>query len=76
MTPSKAKAMGFEEARTICQDYTTSALKAISETRRAKPNKFRFLYISGSSAERDKTKKPWVLGDLCLMRVSNLTRVI
>lgn len=30
---------------------------------------FRFLYMSGANAERDQTKKPWLLGDYSLMRV-------
>ena len=30
---------------------------------------FRFIYTSGAKSERDPSKKPWVLGDYCLMRV-------
>jgi hypothetical protein len=34
----------------------------------AKP--FRFLYMSGSNSQRDPAKKPWLLGDYSVMRVS------
>ena len=31
---------------------------------------FRFLYMSGATAQRDQTKKPWLLGEYSLMRAS------
>ena len=31
---------------------------------------FCFLYMSGATAQRDQTKKPWLLGEYSLMRAS------
>lgn len=59
--------MPFSEARKICLDYTVTGIETISPIA-SKP--FRFLYTSGVAAERDQTKKPWLLGDYSLMRVS------
>ncbi|KAM0234655.1 hypothetical protein ACHAP5_010007, partial [Fusarium lateritium] len=32
------------------------------------PEPLRFIYVSGCNAERDPSKKPWFLGDYCLLR--------
>jgi hypothetical protein len=71
VTPNKSATMPWEEVQKICLDYTVNGLETLSKLPRgneAKPLKF--LYISGANAERDQTKKPWVLGGYCLMRVS------
>ncbi|KAH6672891.1 putative nucleoside-diphosphate-sugar epimerase [Halenospora varia] len=65
VTPSKARAMPFEQATRVCLDFTETGIETISPIA---SNPFRFIYISGSNAERDPTKKPWILGDYCLMR--------
>ncbi len=36
---------------------------------------FRFVYISGSAAERDQTKRPVVIPEYLLMRVSRFLNV-
>ncbi|PQE27689.1 nucleoside-diphosphate-sugar epimerase protein [Rutstroemia sp. NJR-2017a BBW] len=69
ITPSQLNTMSPEEARKICFDYTVSGLKTITKLPRNTATKpFRFLYVSGANAERDQTKKPWLIGDYCLMR--------
>ncbi|KAJ8099000.1 putative nucleoside-diphosphate-sugar epimerase protein [Lipomyces tetrasporus] len=37
-------------------------------TRLLRRQAVRFIYTSGANGERDPSKKPWVLGDYCLMR--------
>ncbi|KAM5349901.1 hypothetical protein ACJ41O_006406 [Fusarium nematophilum] len=69
ITPTKSKAMPWEEVRKVCLEYTKTGLDTIAKLPRegvAQP--LRFIYISGANAERDATRKPWVLGDYCLMR--------
>lgn len=71
VTPNKTRAMPWDEVRKICLEYTIAGLETLSKLPRgneAKP--LQFLYVSGSNTERDHTKKPWVMGDYCLMRVS------
>lgn len=71
VTPSKSAKMPLGEVRKICLDYTIAGLETISQLPRgneAKP--LRFVYVSGANSERDQSKKPMVMGDYCLMRVS------
>ncbi|OKL59731.1 hypothetical protein UA08_05038 [Talaromyces atroroseus] len=65
VTPSKSKEMPFERARKICSDFTIAGLKIMTPISN-KP--FRFIYTSGAKTEQDPAKKPWILGDYCLMR--------
>lgn len=49
-----------------------AGLETLSKLPRANEAKpLQFLYVSGANVERDQTKKPWVMGDYLLMRVSN-----
>lgn len=66
VTPSKSKEMPFDQVRKICYDNMVTGMETISPIA-SRP--FRFIYVSGSNAERDQTKKPWILGDYSLMRV-------
>ncbi|WP_394840727.1 hypothetical protein LZC95_27095 [Pendulispora brunnea] len=69
LTPSEVKKMPWQEVRSICLDYTVTGLETIAQLPRDPASKsFRFLYVSGANAERDPRKKPWVLGDYCLLR--------
>jgi hypothetical protein len=71
ITPSKSRQMPWEEVKKICLDYTITGLETISQLpRNSAGSPFRFIYTSGSNAERDQNKKPWILGDYSLMRVS------
>ncbi|KAH8602294.1 hypothetical protein B0O99DRAFT_499704 [Bisporella sp. PMI_857] len=77
ITPSGLNKMPFEEVREICLGYTVKGLETIAQLpRESTARPFRFIYISGVNAERDQSKKPWVLGDYCLMRGEIETRVL
>ncbi|KAI9745725.1 MAG: hypothetical protein M1818_001261 [Claussenomyces sp. TS43310] len=77
ITPSQLKKMPWEEVRKICLDYTVTGLETIAELPRDSAGKpLRFIYTSGSSSERDQSKKPWVLGNYCLMRGEVESRVL
>jgi hypothetical protein len=69
VTPTKAQSMDPVEVKRVCHDYTMAGLSAMYEAGPAKP--FRFLYMSGNNAVRDPAKKPRILGDYCVMRVSS-----
>ncbi|KAM7201760.1 hypothetical protein V8F20_004721 [Naviculisporaceae sp. PSN 640] len=65
--PPKLSSTPWETTVKACRDYATYALRTMSElSDKAKP--FRFLYMSGVNAERDQSKKPFMLGDYCLLR--------
>jgi hypothetical protein len=70
ITPTKSKTMAWDEVRKVCLDYTVNGLSVTSQLARDSTSPFRFVYVSGSSAERDQSKKPMFLGDYLLMRVS------
>ncbi|KAH6690277.1 hypothetical protein F5X68DRAFT_259753 [Plectosphaerella plurivora] len=72
VTPGKSRAMEAADVKRICHDYTATGLQAMYDSGPAKP--FRFLYMSGSNAQRDPAKKPFLLGDYSIMRggVENL----
>ncbi|MCJ1242994.1 hypothetical protein MMC30_000190 [Trapelia coarctata] len=62
----KARMPDNATARKVSIDYTLAAAKAFGqdsapENRKAK--KFRFVYLSGSGAERDQTKTLWFMQD-------------
>ena len=68
ITPSRSSMYPFDEVRRVCQSSTLAGLRAIIG---AGPNKpFRFMYLSGMTAERDQTKKPAFKPEYALMRVS------
>ncbi|KAI8960899.1 hypothetical protein F5Y11DRAFT_349101 [Daldinia sp. FL1419] len=52
ITPSKSKTYDFEEVKRVCHTSTLAGLKAMHESGVSKP--FRFLYMSGAAAERDR----------------------
>jgi len=72
ITPSKSKSLPFEEVRRVCQDNALAGLEAIFEARGQSDSgrPFRFMYISGSAAERDQNKTPSYMPQYRLMRVS------
>ncbi|KAJ8059135.1 hypothetical protein OCU04_012110 [Sclerotinia nivalis] len=77
VTPSESLNTSPEEARRICLDYTMAGMERMLEMWREYSESpvftseypFRFIYMSAANAERDRGKKPWVLGDLCLLKV-------
>lgn len=58
----------FKDVVRVCQTSTIAGLKAINESKGSKL--LRFIYMSGSAAERDQTKTPRMMGQYLLMRVS------
>lgn len=68
VTPTKSKLMDVADVKRVCHDYTMTGLQAMYEAEPAKP--FRFLYMSGYMSQRDPSKKPFLLGDYAVMRVS------
>ncbi|EHK99297.1 putative protein FMP52, mitochondrial [Glarea lozoyensis 74030] len=69
VTPSQLKSMTLEEVNKICYDYTVTGIETMSQLA-SKEKPFRFIYISGENGERDQTKKPFIMGDYALIRVS------
>lgn len=66
--------MPWEEVRKVCLDYTIYGLEELSKAPRNDRSKpLRFVYVSGANAERDPTKKPWLLGEYIIMRVRYLS---
>ncbi|KIM96698.1 hypothetical protein OIDMADRAFT_131398 [Oidiodendron maius Zn] len=68
ITPTKSKGMDFKEVKRVCQDCPVTGLRTMHEAGANVP--FRFIYMSGSAAERDPTKTPAFLPEYLLMRVS------
>ncbi|KAF5021923.1 hypothetical protein F66182_6026 [Fusarium sp. NRRL 66182] len=69
ITPTKSKTYAWEQVRTICSDYALSAVDTFAKLPRdGKSEPVRFVYVSGSGAERDASKKPWIMGDYLVMR--------
>jgi hypothetical protein len=77
ITPSKSKTYAWEEVRKICVDYVMTGLESVWHQRNtSSTTPFRFVYMSGSNAERDPAKKPMILGDYLLMRVSQMPKSV
>ncbi|KAK4186488.1 hypothetical protein QBC35DRAFT_387055 [Podospora australis] len=67
LTPSRYRAVPWDEAVRICSGYAVYALETISKLSDAN-RPFKFVYFSGSSAVRDPAQKPLILGDYLVMR--------
>ncbi|KAL6858438.1 NAD(P)-binding protein [Trichoderma novae-zelandiae] len=77
VTPGKSVSMSWDEVRKVCLDYTLHGLGELSRAPRNDPSKpLSFVYVSGASAERDPTKKPWVLGNYSIMRGEVEARIL
>ena len=61
------RTMPFDDVRKICVDYTVTGIETMAPLA-SKP--FRFIYCSGVNGERDQTKRPWIMADYALVRVS------
>ena len=69
--------MDFEIVRRVCQDYTLTGAKAMTEARGSITSPpFRFIYMSGVSAERDQTKTPGYMAQYSLMRGETENRLL
>ncbi|RDA93261.1 hypothetical protein CP533_6519 [Ophiocordyceps camponoti-saundersi (nom. inval.)] len=77
VTPAQLRSVSWEQTCKICRDYALTGLKTLARLPRNESSRpLRFLYISGSNAVRDPAKKPWVLGDYCIMRGDIESRVL
>ncbi|RCI08057.1 hypothetical protein L249_7861 [Ophiocordyceps polyrhachis-furcata BCC 54312] len=71
------RSVSWEQTCKICRDYALTGIKTLARLPRSDPSRpLRFVYISGSNAVRDPAKKPWVLGDYCIMRGDIESRVL
>jgi hypothetical protein len=70
LTPSQSMKATLEETRKICLDYLVTGLETISKVPRPDGKALRFIYMSGAKVARDQSKRPWVLADYSLLRVS------
>lgn len=66
ITPSKSRAYDFKDVVKVCQNGPMVAIRAMYESGVAKP--FRFMYMSGIAAERDRTKTPTWMPEYSWMR--------
>jgi len=73
ITPGKSRGYEFDEVRRICQEHTLTGLQAMLEAHTEGGNQnthppLRFMYISGTAAERDQNKTPSFMPQYTLMR--------
>lgn len=68
VTPGKARGLGGDEVKRVCQTCTLAGLQAMWDAKAARP--FRFVYLSAEGTPEDLTQKPLFFGDYRLMRVS------
>ncbi|KAF4999580.1 hypothetical protein FGRMN_2328 [Fusarium graminum] len=69
VTPAKLKQYSWDQVRMICYEYALYAADTFAKLpRKDNPEPLRFIYVSGCNAERDPAKKPWFLGEYCLLR--------
>ncbi len=77
ITPTKSKSIDFEVVRRVCQEYTLTGLRTMSEAGGRKNSiPFRFVYMSGAATERDQTKTPSFMPQYSLMRGETESRVV
>ncbi|KAK4163088.1 NAD(P)-binding Rossmann-fold containing protein [Cladorrhinum sp. PSN259] len=77
LTPSKYRALPADQAAKICRDYAAYGIETMSNLARAEGSKpFRFVYFSGSGAERDPAKKPLIMGDYLVLRGDVENRIL
>jgi hypothetical protein len=71
ITPGKARMYEWEEVKRVCRDNALVGFQTIIDARGDKHGDMplRFIYMSGTSAERDQTKSPLLLKEMFLMRV-------
>nr|QPI71213.1 hypothetical protein [Ovatospora brasiliensis] len=69
VNPAKLRSMTWEEACKVSRDFAVAAIKTIGPLpREGKTAPLRFICMSGEHAERDQTKRPFLMADYCLMR--------
>lgn len=69
ITPFRTGSFGFDEVKRVCQDCTKIGFDAMYAAGPVHP--FRFLYLSADGTPEDPTKRPVMMADYQVMRVSN-----
>lgn len=64
MTPMKLKTIPWEDTVKISKDWAVSAIQTVASLPRKEGQPFRFVYMSGHFAPRERTEQIKVLGDL------------
>ncbi|KAK3368662.1 hypothetical protein B0H63DRAFT_488899 [Podospora didyma] len=59
------------EIKKFCNDYTLAAAKALTPAPDSSGKKFRFVYLSGMSAERDQDKALWFMQEFRRIRLNS-----
>lgn len=70
MTPFRMSSFEFAEVKRVCQTCTFAGFTAMYEAGPARP--FRFIYFSAEGTPFDLSKKPRIMGDYQIMRVSSI----
>ncbi|MCJ1437930.1 hypothetical protein MMC27_007317 [Xylographa pallens] len=79
ITPTKSRFVEFDEVRRVCQEHTLAGLQALLEAHSEGdniPKPFRFMYMSGTAAGRDKDKPPSFMPQYSLMRGDTESQVL
>ncbi|RTE81619.1 hypothetical protein BHE90_003907 [Fusarium euwallaceae] len=76
VTPAKAKKVPRDGWIQICRNYPLAAVEAFSKLNQGKTEPFRFIYVSGSHAERDLDKRRWINGDYRVQRGQVEVRIL
>ncbi|EMR66325.1 putative nucleoside-diphosphate-sugar epimerase protein [Eutypa lata UCREL1] len=66
--PTQLSSYTKEEIRRVCLESAVAGIEIMCQAGPAKP--FRFLYMSGAGAERNQSKRPKVMPEYSLLRVS------
>jgi nucleoside-diphosphate-sugar epimerase len=78
VTPGKAQLYAWEDVVKVCRDSALIGLEKVIEARGEEHGEkpLRFVYMSGNNGERDQSKSPLLLKQMCLMRVRHSFLVI
>uniref|UniRef100_A0A8H7NJK5 NAD(P)-binding domain-containing protein n=1 Tax=Bionectria ochroleuca TaxID=29856 RepID=A0A8H7NJK5_BIOOC len=77
ISPSKLSTFTWEEACIISRDYAVKGIETTTQLpRHGKTQPLRFIYMNGSNAVRDHTKKPLLMGNYLLMRGDVETKIL
>ena len=74
ITPFRLSKFEFAEVKRVCQTCAVAGLKAICEANPTSlnPSPTKFIYMSAEGTPQDLTKKPFLMGDYQIMRVSQV----
>ncbi|KAK4223119.1 hypothetical protein QBC38DRAFT_539224 [Podospora fimiseda] len=79
ITPAHMNSVPWEQVERVCHDYTVEFVRylvGVNEKLLGGKDKFRFVYVSGHNAARPKEKKPFILGEYCMLRGKTESEVL